>query len=108
VSALAAKVGLIAGPLLFYLLVFVFGDTVQVWLKSTFHLVDDVHFLHFLASVFVLTVILMLVISIFKPAKRIYEQEYTHDVDITPWKHAKLAGLVVSVAAILFYILLAQ
>ena len=50
----------------------------------------------------------MLVISIFKPAERIYEQEYTHDVDITPWKHAKLAGLVLSAAAILFYILLAQ
>jgi len=108
VSALAAKVGLIAGPLLFYLLVFVFGDNVQVWLKSTFHLVDNVHFLHFLASVFVLTVILMLVISIFKPAERIYEQEYTHDVDITPWKHAKLAGFGLSAAAILFYILLAQ
>jgi SSS family solute:Na+ symporter len=108
VSAFAAKVGLIAGPLLFYMLVFVLGDDVQAWLKSTFHLVDDVHFLHFLAMVFVLTAIMMLVISIFKPARRIYEQVYTHDVDIAPWKYAKVVGFVLSAAAILFYVLLAQ
>ena len=108
VSALAAKIGLVAGPILFYLLVSVFCDTVQDLLKRTFGLSHDVHFLHFLAFVFVLTALLMLVISKFKPAQKTYVQEYTHDVDITPWKHVKLTALAISLAAILFYALMAQ
>lgn len=108
VSALAAKIGLVAGPVLFYLLVFAFGDTVQNLLKQTFGLQDEVHFLHFLAMVFVLTALLMLVISKFKAAQVTYVQEYTHDVDITPWKHVRLTALVISLAAILFYVLMAQ
>jgi SSS family solute:Na+ symporter len=108
VSAFAAKIGLVAGPILFYLLVFVFGDTIQSLLRQTFGLGDEVHFLHFLAMVFVLTALLMLTISKFKPAKETYVQEYTHDVDITPWKHARLIACVISLASILFYVLMAQ
>jgi SSS family solute:Na+ symporter len=108
VSAFAAKVGLIAGPILFYLLVSVFDKPIQNLLKRTFGLSHDVHFLHFLAFVFVLTAVLMLVISKFKPAEKTYVQEYTHDVDITPWKHVKLAAIAISFAAILFYVLMAQ
>ena len=108
VSAFAAKIGLVAGPILFYLLVSVFDDTVQCLLKRTFGLSHEVHFLHFLAFVFVLTALLMLVISKFKPAQKTYVQEYTHDVDITPWKHVKLTALAISLAAVLFYVLMAQ
>jgi len=108
VSALAAKIGLVAGPILFYLLVFAFGDTIQSLLKQTFGVTDGIHFLHFLATVFVLTVLLMLVISKFRPAKETYVQEYTHDVDITPWKHARLIAFIISLAAVLFYVLMAQ
>jgi SSS family solute:Na+ symporter len=108
VSAFAAKIGLIAGPILFYLLVSVFDDTIQGLLKKTFGLSHDVHFLHFLAFVFVLTALLMLVISRFKPAKETYVQEYSHDVEITPWKHVRLVAFVISLAAVLFYVLMAQ
>jgi len=108
VSALAAKIGLIAGPILFYLLVFAFGENVQSLLKRTFRLDNEVHFLHFLAIVFVLTALLMLVISRFKPAKVTYVQEYSHDVDITPWKHVRLIAFILSLAAVLFYVLMAQ
>jgi len=108
VSALAAKVGLILGPILFYLLVFMFGDSIQTAIKGTFGLEHDIHFLHFLAFVFVLTTLLMLAISKFKPAEKVYVQPYTRDVDITPWKHAKLAGGAITAAVILFYVMLAQ
>jgi len=108
VSALAAKIGLIAGPVLFYLIVFAFGDKVQSLLMQAFGLHDEIHFLHFLAIVFLLTAVLMLVISRFKPAEKTYVQEYTHDVDITPWKHVKLTAAAISLAAILFYVLMAQ
>jgi SSS family solute:Na+ symporter len=108
VSALAAKIGLVAGPILFYLLVFAFGDSVQGLLMRTFGLRHQVHFLHFLAIVFVLTALLMLAVSKFKPAKEIYVQKYTHVVDITPWKYAKPIAFLLSLAAILIYVLMAQ
>ena len=69
---------------------------------------EEVHFLHFLAFVFALTAILMLAISRFKPARQTYVQEYTHAVDITPWKHARLSALLISLAAVLFYVFMAQ
>lgn len=108
VSSQAAKIGLIGGPVLFYLLVFGFGDQTQALLRSVFDLQYDVHFLHFLAFVFVTTVLVMLTISYFRPAPRRYVQEYTRAVDITPWPHARLAGLVISGIAVLTYVLLAQ
>jgi len=67
-----------------------------------------VHFLHFLAFVFALTALLMLAISRFRPARQTYVQEYTHAVDITPWKHARLFALLISLAAVLFYVFMAQ
>jgi SSS family solute:Na+ symporter len=108
VSPLAAKVSLIAGPLVFYLLVFAFEARVQAALKTTFGLVDDLHFLHFLAIVFVLTLVVAFVISYFRPAEKIYEQSYTRDVDITPWRYAKPAGLAIVAATVLFYVALSQ
>jgi len=108
VSALAAKVSLVLGPILFYLLVFSFGDSVQTFLKNLFGTKDDIHFLHFLAFVFLLTIVLMLLLSHFKPNRQLYEQVYTGDVDITPWKHARTVGLVISLATIAIYVLLAQ
>ena len=107
-SATAAKIGLIAGPILFYLLVFVFGESVQELLKGLFGVVDDIHFLHLLAFVFVLTVLVMLAVSWIRPADKIYVQTQTQDVDVTPWKYAKHTGAVISGITVLFYILLAQ
>jgi SSS family solute:Na+ symporter len=108
VSATAAKIGLLAGPVLFYLLVFAFGDHIQGLLKRTFGLQDEVHFLHFLALVFVLTALLMFAVSTFRPAKETYVPEYTHEVDITPWKYTKLVAIAISLATVLFYVFLAQ
>ena len=108
ISALAAKVGLVVGPVLFYLLVFSLGDQVQAALKSAFGLQDEVHFLHFLALVFLITIALMAAISHFRPAETTYEQTYTHAVEITPWKHARVVGSGIAIATLLFYVLLAQ
>jgi SSS family solute:Na+ symporter len=108
VSALAAKVSLILGPVLFYLLVFSFGDSVQSFLKNILGLEDDIHFLHFLAFVFLLTIVLMLLLSHFRPNDRVYEQTHSGEVDITPWKHAGKVGLAISLVTIACYVLLAQ
>jgi len=108
VSALAAKVGLVLGPILFYLMVFTFGDEVQSFLIRGLGFSEEVHFLHFLAFIFLLTAAVMLVISYFRPATRRYEPAYTHQVEITPWRHARALGLVITFITIACYILLAQ
>jgi len=108
VSALSAKIVLIAGPLLFFLLVFAFEQPVQTFLKEVFHTPYEIHFLHFLAFVFVLSVAAMAAISYFAPARTVYAPEYTHAVDIAPWRHAKLVGALIVTSTIVIYVLLAQ
>ena len=108
VSATAAKVGLIGGPVLFYLLVFSFGDDVQTFLRGLFRTQDDIHFLHLLGFVFVLTVVVMLAVSWVRPAEKIYQPTESHVVDVTPWKYARQAGIAITVVTILFYVLLSQ
>ncbi|SDE46325.1 solute:sodium symporter family transporter [Kordiimonas lacus] len=108
VSAFAAKAGMILGPVIFYLLVFAFGDNVQVFMQGLLGTTEEIHFLHFLALVFVLTTALMLALSKLAPATTRYEDVYTHAVDITPWRHARTMGMIISIVTILFYVLLAQ
>src|SRR5690606_23815138 len=54
ISAAAAKTALVAGPVVFYLINFAFFDEIQAILMPVFGLSEPVHFLHFLAFVFVL------------------------------------------------------
>ena len=107
-SALAAKIVLVAGPIAFFLLVFAFEAPVQAFLKTVFNTPYDIHFLHLLAAVFVASVVSMLAISAFSPAKTIYQPQYTEDVDITPWRYAKVTGLIIVIITIGFYALLAK
>jgi SSS family solute:Na+ symporter len=108
VSALAAKTALITGPVIFYLLVFIGGDTVQEFIKSSLGLPDGLHFLHLLAVVFVLTVLLMLLVSHYRPAERRFEYEPSGVVDMTPWRYTRSAALVICTVTVLIYIVLAQ
>ena len=108
VSALAAKVGLIVGPILFYLLVFAFDDTVQSIIRGWFGISEDLHFLHFLALVFVVTIVLMLAISAVKPSSRIYAPVDAKVVDTTPWRHAKVAGTIIVILTLGTYLLFTQ
>jgi SSS family solute:Na+ symporter len=107
-SAKAAKIGLIGGPIIFYLLTTTFDAEIQKMLMTLFNTPDQIHFLHILAFVFVLTTIIMIIVSQFYPAEKVYEQKYTNDVDITPWKYAKIVGITIASITLLFYILLAQ
>ena len=108
VSALAARVGLIVGPILFSLVVFVFGEQVQNGIQSLFGIDGEIHFLHFLGLVFALVVALMLAISHFRPSQTVYRMQWSRDVDITPWKHARTLSVFVTIATIATYVLLAQ
>lgn len=112
ISAPAAKTALIAGPIAFYLINFAFFDEIQGWLMPFLGVDDPIHFLHFLAAVFVLTVIMMIVISVFWPAtSEAGEQPATEAalrVDMQPWRHAGIVSAIIVVLTLAFYIALAQ
>jgi SSS family solute:Na+ symporter len=97
VPAIAAKVGIISGSLLyiisqFVLKPFVFGEE------------DYPHFLDVMAILFLLNVGIMLLIGKLYPRKEDYVQEYTQQVDIEPWKHSKNVGLLICVIVIGVYV----
>ncbi len=108
VTARAAKVAMIISPIIFYFLVFTFSDQVQMIAKKIFNTADEIHFLHFLALVFIATAVIMVLISKLWPEdyKEIKVEEAK--VEMSPWKHAKLASVIISVCAIGTYVTLAQ
>jgi SSS family solute:Na+ symporter len=108
ISAAAAKTALIAGPVVFYLINFAFFDEIQAFLMTYLGADEPVHFLHFLAFVFVLTIVLMIVVSKLQPS--VWTPMTTADtgVDLKPWRYAKEASAVVVIGTLAFYIALAQ
>jgi SSS family solute:Na+ symporter len=67
-----------------------------------------VHFLHFLAFVFLLTIVLMLVVSKLRPSVWTPAAAGATGVDLTPWRYARYASAVVVILTLAFYIALAQ
>ena len=108
ISAAAAKTALIAGPFAFYLINFAFFDEIQSLLMAHLGADEPVHFLHFLAFVFVLTVVLMIVISKLRPSGWKPDTDSAAAVDLQPWRYVKQASAVVVICTLAFYIALAQ
>ncbi|MFT5237851.1 MAG: SSS family solute:Na+ symporter [Flavobacteriaceae bacterium] len=96
VPAMAANIAILSGAILYFISQFV--------LQPYFGKENYPHFLHIMAILFVFNVLLMLVIGKFYPRKESYEQVYTNQVDITPWKYAKICGAVVVIIVIWTYI----
>ena len=108
ISSVAAKIGLVGGPLIFFLLVFAFETQTQRALKSVLGLEHDVHFLHFLGFVFVLTAVIMVLTSLVSPNRNAAPPAPVAPVDLTPWRFAKPVGATVAGLVIATYVLLAQ
>ncbi|MGY6648801.1 solute:sodium symporter family transporter [Wenyingzhuangia sp. IMCC45574] len=95
VPAIAAKVGLISGVALYALYV----------ILDEFVMPGELpHFLDICAILFVLNTIIMLVIGKLKPREEDFVQQYTEQVDITPWKLLKPVGIVITVIVIATYL----
>lgn len=62
------------------------------------------HFLHVMAILFVMNVLIMLVIGWMKPRKEAYVQKYTEQVDITPWKYVHQTGIAITLIVISIYV----
>lgn len=107
-TARSAKIAMIIGPLIFYFLVFAYGPNVQSFFQEMLGFNEEIHFLHFLALVFLITVFMMITISKLWPE---YYKEKTVEkvsINLEPWKNAKLSGFIISFLVILTYLLLAK
>jgi len=61
------------------------------------------HFLHIMGILFVLNIVIMLVIGKLKPKTDIYIPNITEQIDVTPWKHAKTVGLIITIMVLSTY-----
>ena len=118
VPALAAKVGLLSGCLLYILSQFILqpyfidkalakAEVAGITDQATLALTEAQaypHFLDVMAILFVLNVAIMLIIGKIKPREEAFVQEYTEQVDITPWKYVKQTGIAICVIVIGVYI----
>lgn len=95
VPAIAAKIGVISGSVLYIISQFIIKPIVG---EESYP-----HFLHVMAILFLLNILIMLFIGILKPRATAYELAYTKQVDITPWKYLKLVGLGICAIVIAVY-----
>ena len=98
VPAIAAKIAMLSGVVLYSMSQFVLKPMVLEG-GGTYP-----HFLHVMAILFVLNVGIMLIIGKLYPRAEAYEQKYTGQVDIAPWKNAKLVGLGISIIVVFIYV----
>jgi solute:Na+ symporter, SSS family len=70
--------------------------------------VDQIGEFHFLGIIFVATVTLMLVIGAIRPRSVPWELTNSGVVDLTPWKHARLIGILILVTVLTLYVSLAD
>ena len=97
VPAKAANIAIILGAVLYIISQFVLKP--YVFGKDNYP-----HFLHVMALLFIVNIVIMLLIGKFSPRKTMYEQKFTQEVDITPWQYAKMLGIVVIVTVITTFI----
>ena len=122
VPAIAAKIGIISGSVLYIIS--------QFWLQPRFvnsaleeakasGITDEAqlalveadaypHYLHIMAILFFANVAIMLLIGKFKPRETPYVQEYTKQVEITPYKYVKQVGIAITVIVVSIYIYFAK
>ncbi|GHC31222.1 solute:sodium symporter family transporter [Aidingimonas halophila] len=94
VPAMGAKVGLVGGCLLIFAGYFIPPFTLLPEVMSEFH---------FVASIFVLLVLVMLLIGKLRPRETEWVHEDSGAVDLTPWKGAIPAGTVLVILVITIY-----
>ena len=61
------------------------------------------HYLHVMGILFVVNMTFMLVMGKLKPQKVLYKPEITDAVDITPWRYATIAAILISLLVLSTY-----
>lgn len=99
VPAIAAKIGLCVSFVAICL---------GYFYKPVNAVVSQIHEFHFIGAVFAGTVLIMLLIGKLKPRETPWEQQYSGDVDLTPWPLAKPLGLALIAIVLSIYIYFAD
>jgi SSS family solute:Na+ symporter len=122
VPAIAAKIGIISGSVLYIISEFFLGPnlvTAALQKAEASGITDEValnlvkadaypHFLHNMAILFILNIGIMLIIGKFYPTKEPYVLEYTNQVSITPYKYVNQVGIAICVVVIGIYVYFAR
>ncbi|NNE77086.1 MAG: solute:sodium symporter family transporter, partial [Pricia sp.] len=122
VPAIAAKIGIFSGSILYIISQFWLGpNRVEAALEAAraSGMTDPAelaiveaeaypHYLHVMAILFVSNMLIMLIIGKFYPRKEPFELEYTKQVSIEPYKYVKHMGLAVCVIVVSIYIYFAK
>jgi len=118
VPAIAAKIGLLSGCILYIMSQFILqpyfvekavsaAKASGVIDKAALSLIENQaypHFLDVMAVLFLLNVGIMLIIGKLKPRSEAYVQAYTKQVDITPWKFTMQVGIAICVIVVGIYV----
>ncbi|WP_282117414.1 solute:sodium symporter family transporter [Cellulophaga baltica] len=119
VPAIAAKVGVISGVVLYSISQFIIKPRFieKALLEAQENGVTDLHalnviqaeayphFLHVMAILFILNIIIMLVIGKLYPRDTDYVPMQTDDLNITPWKYAIVAGILITILVLSTYLI---
>lgn len=122
VPAIAAKIGIVTGSVLYCLSQFIlkpkFVDAALEQAKASgvtnaaeLALVEAdayPHFLHVMAILFISNIVIMLIIGYFKPRDEAFELQYTKQVNIEPYKYVKQVGLIIVLIVMGIYIYFAK
>lgn len=63
------------------------------------------HFLHIMGILFVVNSIIMLIVAKIKPKQDEYIPKVTQEIDIVPWKYAKIIGLIITILVLSTYLI---
>ncbi|WP_298516729.1 solute:sodium symporter family transporter [uncultured Kordia sp.] len=63
------------------------------------------HFLHVMGILFVINIAIMLIIGKLRPKTDEYIPKVTEEIDITPWKYAKIVGLIITIMVLSTYLI---
>ncbi|WP_299433979.1 solute:sodium symporter family transporter [uncultured Maribacter sp.] len=122
VPAIAAKIGIFSGSILYIISQFWLGPNMVekaltaakesgVTNQQALRIVEAdayPHFLHIMAILFLLNVGIMLIIGKIYPRKEVFVIEYTDQVSIEPYKYVKQLGIVICTIVIGIYIYFAK
>ncbi|TMU57300.1 solute:sodium symporter family transporter [Flagellimonas algicola] len=118
VPAIAGKIGIISGSLLYIFSQFLLKPILvnNALEKAKINGITDEaslllieveaypHFLHICAILFLMNAGIMLLIGRIWPSPKPYVQEYTKKVDIEPWQYVKPVGLVICLVVVAIYV----
>ena len=97
VPALAAKVAMLIGVVMYSISQFVLKGYVISGGG------EYPHYLHIMAIIFLFNIGVMLLIGKLRPREVAYVQNYTEQVNITPWKPVKMYGIIITIIVISTY-----